>query len=102
MEAYPIYKLRPGHVVAEAVKNAKGVVLFPAGHVLTAQIIGQLRGLGIRSVLVRNSDPSASAGDDRIAALEDRFKGIANPDLLHIRDLARKRLTKHKLERNLG
>lgn len=54
-------QLKPGHVVAEAVCNSRGIAILQAGTVLTSRYIERLRDLGILSISVK-ADEKAGGG----------------------------------------
>jgi hypothetical protein len=85
--------VRPGQVVAKAVTNANGAVLCPTGFELTEAAIARLKQSGIESVILEGE---GEAGEDnyeeRIEALEDRFREVEDPLLLQLKAAIEKRL----------
>ncbi len=81
----PIEGLKPGEVLAEAVRNAAGAILCPAGFVLTEQAIVRLRNAGVTHACVQADLDNNAEIDKRLAELEARFAGVTNPALLRLR-----------------
>lgn len=61
MNIVTLENARPGGRLAKAIYTTDGRILFPAGDVLSVDSIANMRKLGITSVFIHTSDPSAPA-----------------------------------------
>ncbi len=83
--------LRPGQVVADAIKNSSGAVLCPMGYVLTETAIARLKNAGVATVRIEGRADAGPDVNKLEENLEKRFEGIADPGLLRIKRLLQKR-----------
>lgn len=73
---------RPGNRITHPVVNGNGLVLVPAGTLLTDVLIGRLAGLGIGFVVVEGPSEAPRSYDDRVAELDARFAAHADAPLM--------------------
>lgn len=92
-----IDEIQPGVTVAADVCNAAGGVLVGAGATLSEAHIRRLKIAGVDAVCVSGEPgpaaPLEMAPEARLAALELRFAGAADPVLLQIKEIVAARLT---------
>ncbi len=92
-----ISQLKPGQVVASAVTNNGGAVLCPVGFKLTESAIERLSNAGVESVIVDVNERQNEELEQRIAALEERFRGLDDPIMLQLKATIEQRLSFLKL-----
>ena len=85
MELVNVHQLKPGYVVAAPVSNPSGAILCPLGFKLTEGAIARLVTAGIESVAVEGRIHKEPPVEQRLKALNARFKGIEDPLLLQIK-----------------
>jgi len=72
---HSLSQLRPGLVVAQAVRDSRGQILLPEGATLTAASISQLIQRGIQSIDVATTE-SPEAREERIASERKRIDDV--------------------------
>lgn len=98
MELVNVSQLRPGLILATAIRNKGGAVLCPAGMQLTKVIIERIRNAGVESAVVEGTVGDGPKIEERLAALEARFTGIDDPILLQIKATIENRFHAMKME----
>lgn len=92
MELVNISQLRSGQTIARAVTNKGGAVLCPPGFRLTDVAIERLKNAGVESVIVESYEDRERALQERVDALQERFRGIEDPLMLQLKAAIENRL----------
>lgn len=98
MQFLPIEAIRPGQTLAAGVCSDAGAVLLPAGYCLTEGSIARLRSAGVTQVPVTLPVSDVEALDARIHRLEQRFQGVQDTTLLHLKEIVYQFFCRQKLE----
>ncbi len=98
MELVNVSQLRPGQVLASAVRNPNGVVLCPAGFELTEAAISRIRNAKVESAVIVGTLGPGPKVEERLQALEDRFQGVDDPLLLQVKATLVKRFHAMRME----
>ena len=85
MKFMQVSELQAGQKIAKPVANKNGAVLCPAGFELTEAAISRLSHAGVGMVFIEEETDKALSPQERLAALEERFSGIADPFLLQLK-----------------
>ena len=82
MRNISLNETRPGNRVMHPVVNGNGLVLVPAGTLLTETLIGRLAGLGVGFVVIEGPAEAPRSYDERVAELDARFARHADAPLM--------------------
>ena len=82
----------PGQVLARPVLNPEGAVLCPTGLRLNEATIERLKAAGVTAVTVEGVDAAGPSLQERLDALETRFRDIDDPLMLQLKATIERRL----------
>ena len=92
MQRLPLSYIKPGMKTFEEVYDSNGRVLCGKGVELTEEHLQKFQELGVRYVTVEGTPvklPWEKSLEEEIKALEKRFQGITDENLLAIKEIVR-------------
>ncbi|RKX56412.1 MAG: hypothetical protein DRP29_09625 [Thermodesulfobacteriota bacterium] len=92
MQRLPLFYIKPGMKTFEEVIDANGRVLCGKGIELTEEYIKKFEEFGVKFVTVEGHPvdlPWEKTLDEELQALEARFKGITEENLLELKAIVR-------------
>ncbi len=90
MQRLPLSYIKPGMITYEEVVDANGRTLCGKNIELTEEWINRFYELGVNFVTVKGHPvklPWEKTLDQELKELEERFKGVDNPNLLKIKEI---------------
>ena len=93
MQSVEIENVKPGMILANDVKNDRGMVLLPRGSELTDQLIARLENSGVESISIQNAGGGQDEFEKKKAVLDQRFSLVMSiPIMVELHDLMVQRL----------